>query len=229
MSNSELTTNAELTTATTFTEIAHALTHTEKHAQNEAEDDLLLANNYFERIGRRQRIHEYAVLQHLKPPTKNSLRLVVESFDNLYHSEMQVPPPLCTEGHTYDAKAAIARGRALAFSEGTPERDHGAYYTDGEAAERYHSEAADDVTNKILSTAEGHRYDILEDHHPADTTASASPSNKPSWPSSASKILHSAFSPGHGCQFAETQSGIEVDTPSVDSLGAVVFGKGPHP
>ncbi|KAJ7015830.1 hypothetical protein C8F04DRAFT_1284629 [Mycena alexandri] len=172
------TSNSELTTATTFTEIAHA----EKHAQKEAEDDLLLANNYFERIGCHQRIHEYAVLQHLKSPTKNSLRLVVESFDNLYHSEIQVSPPLCTEGHTYDAKGAIARGRALAFSEGTPERDRGAYYTDGEAAERYHSEAvgalaaktawADDITNKILLTAEGRRYDVLKDHHPANTTAS---------------------------------------------------------
>ncbi|KAJ7017200.1 hypothetical protein C8F04DRAFT_1200849 [Mycena alexandri] len=178
---SELTTPSELTTdhtTSTSKGTAHRLTHTEKQAQKDAEEDLKLANNHFERISRRQRIHEYAVHRHLKHPTKGSLRLVIDTFDNLYQSEMQVPPPLCTEASAFDAKAAIARGREGAFSVlGTVEAErawaYGYPYTDGEAAEHYQSEAtwAEDITNQVLSTTEGRRRDVLEEHHSAFPTS----------------------------------------------------------
>ncbi|KAJ7727254.1 hypothetical protein B0H16DRAFT_1735294 [Mycena metata] len=162
------TSPGELTTSTSFTK----LTHAEKQAEEERAEDLLLANNYFERIGRRQRIHEYAVRQHLKLTTQRSLQLVIETFDSLYKSEMQVPPPLRTADDGFDAKAAIARGRALAFSPGTAEADRAwAYgYTDGEAIEHYNYEAtetawADDVTNQVMSPTEARRQDVLEAHH----------------------------------------------------------------
>ncbi|KAJ7015983.1 hypothetical protein C8F04DRAFT_1283416 [Mycena alexandri] len=114
----ELTTSDELTTA---------------------DELLLLANNYYERLGRRQKIHEYAVHRHLKTVTKDSLAYVLSTFDNLYSAEMQVPPPLAPEGFVFDAKAAIARGRELAFGEGTTEAVHawayGYSYTGSESAE----------------------------------------------------------------------------------------------
>ncbi|KAJ7723987.1 hypothetical protein B0H16DRAFT_1472585 [Mycena metata] len=159
-SNGELTTDGELTTNTA------KLTHAERQAQKEAEEDLLLANNYFERIGRRQRIHEYAVYHHLKHTSKSTLRLVVETFNDLYASEMQVPPPLRPADDKLDAKAAIARGRALAFTEGTPEAErawaYGFTYTNGEAAEHYDAQAvetewADRITNQVLATPQDGR------------------------------------------------------------------------
>ncbi|KAJ7029084.1 hypothetical protein C8F04DRAFT_1265301 [Mycena alexandri] len=165
-SNGELTTDGELTLT--------KLTHAEKQAQQERAEDLLLANNYFERIGRRQRIHEYAVLHHLKHTSKHSLSLVIETFNTLYDSEMQVPPPLATA----DAKAAIARGRALAFSPGTAEAERaGAYgYTDGEAIERYDGEAietawADAIANNVSSSTQKIHYDIFQNSSSSSAAA----------------------------------------------------------
>ncbi|KAJ7025851.1 hypothetical protein C8F04DRAFT_1268835 [Mycena alexandri] len=126
-SASELTTAVELTTA-------------QQNAKAEAAEDLLLATRYYERIGTRQRIHEYAVHRHLKKPTKDSLALVVSTFDSLYRTEMQVPPPLLPADIFLDTKSAIARGRAQAFAEGTPEGDHMWAFVyhqiDGESLER---------------------------------------------------------------------------------------------
>ncbi|KAJ7025060.1 hypothetical protein C8F04DRAFT_1191853 [Mycena alexandri] len=167
-SNGELATAGELTTTTTLTEIAHACTHAEKQAQQEAAEDLLLANNYFERIGRRQRIHEYAVHRHLKLINKSSLRMVIETFNSLHESESQVPPPL----GAFDAKAAIARGRAIAFSEGTTEAERAWAY--GHTNE-FTDEAtwADEVTSKVLMTTEGRRRDVLEDYHRSSDTGAS--------------------------------------------------------
>ncbi|KAJ7019275.1 hypothetical protein C8F04DRAFT_1197874 [Mycena alexandri] len=149
-----------------------ALTHAEKQAQKQASEDLLLANNYYERIGRRQRIHEYAVHRHLKLTTKSSLRLKSRS-----------PPHSAPWTTPSNAKAAIARGRALAFAPGTVEGDrawaYGYAYTDAEAIERYDAEAAwaDEVTDQVLATAQGRRRGVLEDHHNASGTSSPIPSS----------------------------------------------------
>ncbi|KAJ7765190.1 hypothetical protein B0H16DRAFT_1454370 [Mycena metata] len=157
----ELATNGELTTST-------RLTHAEKAAKEQAAEDLLLANNYFERIGRCQRIHEYAVHRHLKHTSKSTLRLVIETFNDLYASEMQVPPPLGSPDDNYDAKAAIARGRALAFTKGTVPAEH----YDGEAVE---TAWADAVTNKVLATTEGGRR-VHDDEVFPRSSGSAAPS-----------------------------------------------------
>ncbi|KAJ7770677.1 hypothetical protein B0H16DRAFT_1715334 [Mycena metata] len=183
---SELATGELTTTPEPPTE----LTRAEKQAQEDRALDLLFANNYFERIGRRQRIHKYAILQHLKSPTKSSLRLVIETFDTLYQSEMQVPPLLPQDG-TFDAKVAVACDRALAFAPGTAEAKrawaYGYAYTDGEAAERYHfdGEAIEhasansnptglNLTNTIMST-DARRYDALETHqsYPRSSTGAS--------------------------------------------------------
>ncbi|KAJ7702507.1 hypothetical protein B0H16DRAFT_1483201 [Mycena metata] len=86
-----------------------SLTTVEKNAAKDAEEDLLLANHYFERIGRRVRIHEFAVQRHLKAPTKTSLSLVISTWDDLKRAQMQTPHPLDA---AVDAKAAIARGNS---------------------------------------------------------------------------------------------------------------------
>ncbi|KAJ7030891.1 hypothetical protein C8F04DRAFT_1263382 [Mycena alexandri] len=110
-----------------------------------AEEDVLLLTNYFERIGRRQRIHEAAVHHHLKYRSKDSLALVVSTFDGLYRIEMQVPPPLIGEDTPkVDAKACIARGRALAFAEDPLETEQVWAYNnriDGERLETAWAEA----------------------------------------------------------------------------------------
>ncbi|KAJ7768417.1 hypothetical protein B0H16DRAFT_1453123 [Mycena metata] len=178
----------ELTTTPKPTE----LTRAEKQAQEERAQDLIFATNYFERIGRRQRIHEYAVLQHLKSPTKNSLRLINETFDSLYQSEMQVPP-LLPQDNGFDPKAAVARGRALAFAPDTAEAErawaYGYALTDGEGAEHYHidREAIEqalangnpsglNLANRIMST-DARRYDVLETHHRSFQTSSTGTSS----------------------------------------------------
>ncbi|KAJ7039010.1 hypothetical protein C8F04DRAFT_1179003 [Mycena alexandri] len=87
-----------------------SLTTAQNNAAKEAEEDLLLANNYFERIGRRQKIHER--------PTNYSLAMINSTWNNLQNSEDANPPPLCTENSAFDAKAAIARGQRLGFPRG---------------------------------------------------------------------------------------------------------------
>ncbi|KAJ7707093.1 hypothetical protein B0H16DRAFT_1746657 [Mycena metata] len=166
--------DGELTT-TPFT----ALTRAEKQAQEDRAEDLLLANNYFELIGRRQRIHEHAVRHHLKHTSKRSLSLVIETFNSLYELEMQVPPP-CTADDTFDAKSAIARGRALAFSPGTAEAErawaYGYTYTDGEAIEHYDGEAietawAEKNANNASSATKMIHYDELENSSSSSAAA----------------------------------------------------------
>ncbi|KAJ7701698.1 hypothetical protein B0H16DRAFT_1748473 [Mycena metata] len=197
-STDELTTTGELTTSTT-------LTHAEKQAQEQRAEDLLLLNNYFERIGHRQRIHEYAVRQHLKLRTKNSLRLVIETFDCLHDSEIQVPPLLYADNETFDPKAAIARGHALAFSPGTAEANcawaYGYTYTDGEAAERYEAAEtawADAVTKEVLSPTEGRRHDVLEDHYKAPFSVEEAKLALERVQNLARRLL-----PKHGCEFTD--------------------------
>ncbi|KAJ7044747.1 hypothetical protein C8F04DRAFT_1250000 [Mycena alexandri] len=133
------TTSGELTTASELTT---------------AQEDLLLANNHFERIGRRQKIHQYAVHQHLKLMSKDSLALVISTFEILNRAEMQTPPPLLAGGVPFDPKAAIARGHALAFGEGTTEAEHawayGYTYTDGEDTGR----VSDNDPRSVVDEAE---------------------------------------------------------------------------
>ncbi|KAJ7028788.1 hypothetical protein C8F04DRAFT_1265540 [Mycena alexandri] len=107
------------------------------------QEDLLLANHYFERIGSRQRIHEYAIYCHLTQMNKDSLARIISTFETLNCTQMQTPPPILPKNVPFNAKDAIARGRALAFSEGTPEADHAwAYgYTNSEGAEARSSES----------------------------------------------------------------------------------------
>ncbi|KAJ7038449.1 hypothetical protein C8F04DRAFT_1256033 [Mycena alexandri] len=88
----------------------------EARAQQEAKGDLELANSYFERIGTRWCIHEFAIQMHSKALTRDSLARVVDTFENLYCAEMSTPPPLCAEDSGFDTKAAIPRGRKLALT-----------------------------------------------------------------------------------------------------------------
>ncbi|KAJ7026648.1 hypothetical protein C8F04DRAFT_1267869 [Mycena alexandri] len=85
--------------------------------------DLVLGQHYFERIGRRQSIHEFAVNLHLKLKTKDSLALIISTFEELDRAQMSTPPPLIEGSFGFDAKAAVARGRALAFDEATLEAE----------------------------------------------------------------------------------------------------------
>ncbi|KAJ7018308.1 hypothetical protein C8F04DRAFT_1199091 [Mycena alexandri] len=127
------------------------LTTAEKQAQQEAEEDRTLLTNYFERIGRRQRIHEAAVYHHLKYRSKDTLALLVSTFDSLYRVEMQTPPSLIREDLApIDAKAAIARGRALAFTEDPSEAELAWTYNNrisGETLENAWAEANSDANS----------------------------------------------------------------------------------
>ncbi|KAJ7020589.1 hypothetical protein C8F04DRAFT_1274893 [Mycena alexandri] len=116
------------TSELTTTQIGHRLPTTSTRrlltAQEEAEEDRALLISYYERIGKRQRIHEAAIHHHMKFRNKDSLALVVSTFDSLYRTEMQTPPPLVPEGSApVDAKAAIARGRTLAFTQDPSEME----------------------------------------------------------------------------------------------------------
>ncbi|KAJ7019768.1 hypothetical protein C8F04DRAFT_1275911 [Mycena alexandri] len=89
----------------------------------ESKEVLEHAHNHFERLGRRERIHQVAVERHLKLLTKSSFALAIETFDDFYRTSMQVPPPLLLSNIPFDVKAAVARGRALAFSDGSLEAE----------------------------------------------------------------------------------------------------------
>ncbi|KAJ7746695.1 hypothetical protein B0H16DRAFT_1462424 [Mycena metata] len=99
-----------------------SLTTAQQNAAKEAEEDLLLANSYFERIGRWQKIHEYTIQRHLHKANKYSLALINSTWDNLERAELQTPPPLYDE--KFDTKVVIARGHASAFEEGSAEAEH---------------------------------------------------------------------------------------------------------
>lgn len=152
-----------------------SLTTAEKKAAKDAEEDLLLANHYFERIGRRVRIHEFAVQRHLKAPTKTSLSLVISTWDDLERAQMQTPPPLDT---AVDVKAAIARGRRLAFGEESSEAEHAWAYNptstentgvgpighmQGETVEHAWVSAADNSSVADSDECEGAAYTTVEE------------------------------------------------------------------
>ncbi|KAJ7741121.1 hypothetical protein B0H16DRAFT_1464663 [Mycena metata] len=115
-STGELITGKLTTVTGEFTTVSKKLTRAEVRAQQEAKEDLELANHYFERIGTRRRIHEFAIQMHSTALTRDSLDRVVDTFENLHRAEMSTPPPLCAEDSGFDAKAAIARGRELALA-----------------------------------------------------------------------------------------------------------------
>ncbi|KAJ7715059.1 hypothetical protein B0H16DRAFT_1742276 [Mycena metata] len=202
----ELTTPRELTSTSEPSKVELKLTHAQKQAKEQAEEDLFLVNNYFSRIGRRQRIHEHAVHLHLKSPTKNSLRLVVETFDHLYDLETQVPPPLYPHNDTFDAKAAVARGRALAFSPDTAKAErvwaYGLPYTDGEAIERYLTNLGHHTDDQLPPT-QGGRRDVLEAHHNTDPWTSTFDIEGAKEALQRIQTLARRLLPQHECQFGE--------------------------
>ncbi|KAJ7026233.1 hypothetical protein C8F04DRAFT_1268409 [Mycena alexandri] len=156
---SELTTPRKLTTSLNGDRPPTTATHRLTNAQKEAEEDRTLCINYFERIGKRQRIHEAAVYHHLKYRSKDTLALLVSTFESLYCVEMQTPPPLFSEDvdtPPVDAKAAIARGRALAFTEDPSETEHAWTYNNrfsGEALEMAWAEANPDFARNDTHSA----------------------------------------------------------------------------
>ncbi|KAJ7699817.1 hypothetical protein B0H16DRAFT_1484091 [Mycena metata] len=172
-----------------------------------AQEDLLLAHNYFKRIGRRQSIHEYAIHRHLKVKTKDSLARVISTFEDLHRAEMLTPPPLLADNIGFDAKGAVTRGRALAFGEGTVEAERAwAYgYTDAESPEH------------PWAIMRGQRRDVLEDtgtHHTnlnaLATVDDATPDFKPfSDAAEAERTFQDIetaarrLRPEHKCQFAD--------------------------
>ncbi|KAJ7034001.1 hypothetical protein C8F04DRAFT_1260501 [Mycena alexandri] len=76
------------------------------------QEDLLLAKNYYECIGRREKIHEVAVKHHLKGLSAETLDLVITTFGNLQRS-----------------RAAVACGRELAFAEDSAKAEHAWAYS----------------------------------------------------------------------------------------------------
>ncbi|KAJ7041708.1 hypothetical protein C8F04DRAFT_1176801 [Mycena alexandri] len=119
------TSPGELTTASepTLGESVTTVTTTNTNDADLTEDDIRLANEYFERIGKRERIHQWAVTRHSKELTQASLQRVIYTFDKLNRTQTQTPPPLLFGTTRLDVQAALARGRATAFSEDTAEAE----------------------------------------------------------------------------------------------------------
>ncbi|KAJ7029317.1 hypothetical protein C8F04DRAFT_1264978 [Mycena alexandri] len=119
---SELTTAGEhLTVGEHFTPVESLLTNNDGDiAYTNTPDDVRLATEYYERIGRREKLHEWAVERHLKERTQASLGRVITTFDKLHRVNTQTPPP---DIGRIDVKAAMARGRAAAFGEDTAEAE----------------------------------------------------------------------------------------------------------
>ncbi|KAJ7038840.1 hypothetical protein C8F04DRAFT_1255765 [Mycena alexandri] len=118
---SELARDVELSTTTTNTNTNN--NNNTDVAYTDAEDDIRFAIEYFERIGQREKIHEWAVERHLKERTQASLQRVIYTFDKLHRTQSQTPPPLFFDITRLDVNAALARGRAKAFGEDTAEAE----------------------------------------------------------------------------------------------------------
>ncbi|KAJ7043425.1 hypothetical protein C8F04DRAFT_1250863 [Mycena alexandri] len=130
------------------------------------QEDLLLAKNYFERIGRREKIHEVAVEHHLKGLSAETLDLVITTFGNLQRSRLQTPPPLLPENIRFDVKAAIARGRELAFAEYSAEAEHAWAYGYAFEGAECASPSISPVSPRVEMPA-GEREDPLDIKHTA--------------------------------------------------------------
>ncbi|KAJ7185967.1 hypothetical protein C8R46DRAFT_1208056 [Mycena filopes] len=127
--------------------------------------DRLLAEEFFERIGRRERQHELAIEEHLKKRTRASFDQVTSTWQALYYIQEQVPPPIVNEGTYFSAKDAIARGRAQANIPTLAEAERAWAYghTDGEGVERaWASVGYDHACPFSREMGPGQRRDSLE-------------------------------------------------------------------